>query len=129
MDPFALVDLIGRAVTLHMLESLHAFAPDRVIVPESLRSATNNPVSASIASDLAATLPNDREAKRPFHDHVCDALVREMDIMLSEGVVAEVKDIDLCMIVGAGWPVAHGGISRYLDEVGSSERVLGRRFH
>ena len=48
--------------------------------------------------------------------------------MLSEGVVSDVRDIDLCLLVGAGWPVAHGGVSRYLDECGSAERVLGRRF-
>jgi 3-hydroxyacyl-CoA dehydrogenase len=64
-----------------------------------------------------------------IHDRTLDALTREIDIMLNEGVVADVRDIDLCLIGGAGWPIAHGGISRYLDEVGSTERVLGRRFH
>ena len=129
MDPFALVDLIGRTVTLHMLESLHAFAPERVHVSAALHAATENAVSASIAIDLANSLHGTTVASSEFRDRLLDSLVREISIMLSEGVVADVKDIDLCMIVGAAWPVAHGGISKYLDDVGASERVLGRRLH
>jgi hypothetical protein len=39
-----------------------------------------------------------------------------------------VQDIDLCMILGAGWPFWLGGISAYLDRAGVSERVTGSRF-
>jgi 3-hydroxyacyl-CoA dehydrogenase len=131
MDPFALIDLIGRPVTLHMIESLHAFAPSRVAVSDKLVRATEGPVSSSIADDFGGMW------EESFHQYTIpsltaqieDALTREISIMLDEGVVADVKDIDLCMLVGAGWPAAHGGISKYLDEVGSSDRVLGRRFH
>ena len=49
--------------------------------------------------------------------------------MLDEGVVAGPEDIDLCMILGAGWPMHLGGITPYLDRVGASERVNGRKFH
>ena len=48
--------------------------------------------------------------------------------MLAEGVVAAPMDIDLCLILGAGWPFHLGGITPYLDRTGISERVLGRRF-
>ena len=48
--------------------------------------------------------------------------------MLDEGVVAGPEDIDLCMILGAGWPMFLGGITPYLDRVGASERVNGKRF-
>jgi hypothetical protein len=43
-------------------------------------------------------------------------------------VVAEAQDIDLCLILGAGWPFHLGGITPYLDRTGTSERVTGRRF-
>jgi hypothetical protein len=43
-------------------------------------------------------------------------------------VVAEAQDIDLCLILGAGWPFWLGGITPYLDRAGVSERVTGRRF-
>jgi hypothetical protein len=48
--------------------------------------------------------------------------------MLDEGVVAEAQDIDLCMILGAGWPLYNGGVTPYLDREGVSERVTGARF-
>ena len=43
-------------------------------------------------------------------------------------MVASPKDVDLCMILGAGWPMHRGGITPYLDQCGASERVTGRRF-
>ncbi len=49
--------------------------------------------------------------------------------MLDEGVVPEVEDIDLCLILGAGWPFIDGGASPYLDREGASERAFGGTFH
>jgi len=43
--------------------------------------------------------------------------------MLDEGVVQSAEDIDLCMIMGAGWPFHLGGITPYLDRVGASQKV------
>ena len=48
--------------------------------------------------------------------------------MLDEGVVADVRDIDLAMLLGAGWPFHLGGVTPYLDRTGVSERVTGGRF-
>jgi hypothetical protein len=45
--------------------------------------------------------------------------------MLDDGVVAEAADIDTCMILGAGWPFWLGGITKFLDQTGVSERVVG----
>jgi len=35
-----------------------------------------------------------------------EALAEEIRFMLDEGVVAAPEDIDLCMILGAGWPAS-----------------------
>ena len=48
--------------------------------------------------------------------------------MLEEGVVGDVRDIDLALLLGAGWPFHLGGITPYLDRAGVSERVNGVRF-
>ena len=56
------------------------------------------------------------------------ALAEEIRLMLDEGVVQAVQDIDLCMLLGAGWPFWLGGISAYLDRAGVSEAVTGKRF-
>ena len=55
-----------------------------------------------------------------------EALADEAARMLDEGVVAEAADIDTCMILGAGWPFWLGGITKFLDQTGVSERVAGR---
>ncbi|MEK8228854.1 hypothetical protein NKG05_27030 [Oerskovia sp. M15] len=60
-------------------------------------------------------------------DAVLTALTTEIGHMLSEGVVQSPEQIDLCMILGAGWPFHDGGITPYLDRTGYSEKVLGRR--
>jgi hypothetical protein len=49
--------------------------------------------------------------------------------MLEEGVVSSPAEIDLCMLMGAGWPMHLGGILPYLDREGISEYVTGKRFH
>ena len=56
-----------------------------------------------------------------------ESLAEEIGLMLAEGAVEAPMDIDLCMILGAGWPFHLGGITPYLDRMGGSERVLGRR--
>ncbi len=60
-------------------------------------------------------------------DSVLTALTVEVGHMLAEGVVATPQQIDLCMILGAGWGFHLGGLTPYLDRTGYSERVLGRR--
>ena len=57
------------------------------------------------------------------------ALAEEARMMLDEGVVATPAEIDLCMLLGAGWPMHLGGILPYLDREGISEAVCGQRFH
>ena len=131
MDPFALVDLIGRTVTLHMIRSLHAFAPDRISVSETLALLEESPRSDNIGRDITslATTSVAQPDESALRETVEDALAREIDTLLNEKVVHEIADVDLCLINGAAWPVAWGGISKYLDESGASLRVRGSRFH
>jgi hypothetical protein len=48
--------------------------------------------------------------------------------MLDDAVVIGPEDIDLCMILGAGWPFHLGGITPYLDRTRVSEKVTDARF-
>ncbi|MER7366061.1 3-hydroxyacyl-CoA dehydrogenase NAD-binding domain-containing protein [Nonomuraea wenchangensis] len=129
MTPFALLQLVGPAVGLHVAETLHAAFPDRY------------GVSANLAKLVAAGKPGvylpdftlDPEAVAFFgggdrpstaeevRERVLRALAREIRIMLDEGVVAAPQDIDLCMILGAGWPFHLGGITPYLDRTGIAQ--------
>jgi 3-hydroxyacyl-CoA dehydrogenase/enoyl-CoA hydratase/3-hydroxybutyryl-CoA epimerase len=56
------------------------------------------------------------------------ALAEEIRLLLDENVVAEAADVDVCMLLGAGWPFHLGGVTPYLDRTGISEKVTGRRF-
>ena len=58
---------------------------------------------------------------------VLTALTVEVGHLLDEHVVASADQVDLCMILGAGWPSHLGGLTPLLDRTGYSERVLGRR--
>jgi 3-hydroxyacyl-CoA dehydrogenase len=130
MSPFTLIDLIGRTVTMKMLQSLETFAPARFFVGESLVELTAKPISDTIAKDLAAR--HEATLDMPLneiHDTIVDALAREVHIMLTSGVVASAREIDLCMMNGAGWPAAIGGMTPYLDGCGASERSNGVHFH
>ncbi|MCU1597306.1 MAG: fadB, partial [Glaciihabitans sp.] len=58
-----------------------------------------------------------------------DGLADEVHRMLDDKVVSAAEDIDLCLILGAGFPFQMGGVTPYLDRVGASERVFNDTFH
>jgi hypothetical protein len=67
-------------------------------------------------------------AEEEVRRRALDALAEEIRLMLDELVVEDVRDIDLAMLLGAGWPFHLGGVTPYLDREGVSERVNGARF-
>ncbi|MFI6067891.1 3-hydroxyacyl-CoA dehydrogenase NAD-binding domain-containing protein [Micromonospora sp. NPDC051227] len=134
MRPLALLQLVGPAVAYHVGGTLHAAYPDRFGVSENLKRIADSGrpivVDDQVNEEVAALLvvgdqPLTAEQVR---QNALDALAQEIWLMLDEGVVAEAQDIDLCMILGAGWPFHLGGVTPYLDRTGTSERVTGRRF-
>jgi 3-hydroxyacyl-CoA dehydrogenase/enoyl-CoA hydratase/carnithine racemase len=134
MRPLALLHLVGPAVAYHVGSTLHAAFPDRFPISDSLKriAEAGQPllVDDRINPEVAALLSVGDTAltAEEVRGRALDALAQEIRLMLDEGVVAEPQDIDLCMILGAGWPFHLGGITPYLDRTGTSERVTGRRF-
>jgi 3-hydroxyacyl-CoA dehydrogenase len=139
MTPFQLLGLVGPAVALHVSETLHEQLGARFTVSGNLRRLVGagkrglyvrgdrGPV---LDPDLAALFevgdqPSSAEQVR---DRALAALAEEIRLMLDDGVVASPAEIDLCLLLGAGWPFHLGGITPYLDRGGVSERVTGRRF-
>lgn len=134
MRPLALLQLVGPAVAYHTGATLHAAFPDRFGLSENLKRLADagRPllVDDEIDPEVAALLqvgdqPLDTEQVR---QRALDALAGEIRLMLDEGVVAAAPDIDLCLILGAGWPFHLGGITPYLDRTGTSDRVTAQRF-
>ena len=140
MSPMALLQLVGPAVTLHVGKSLHAAFGDRFPVSENLRAlvAAGKPGvydwtaegQPYVAAETAAlfTVGDSPSSAEQVRERAVEALAEEVGLMLADGVVAAPMDIDLCLILGAGWPFHLGGLTPYLDREGVSERVLGRRF-
>ena len=137
MSPFFLLQLVGPAVALHVGETLAAAYPDRFAPSPKLqalvaagKTAVYRPdltIDESVAALLAGgDRPSTAEEVR---QRSLEALADEIRLMLDEGVVAGPEDIDLCMILGAGWPFHLGGITPYLDRSGIAEKVTGTRFH
>ncbi|MGY1715846.1 3-hydroxyacyl-CoA dehydrogenase NAD-binding domain-containing protein [Geodermatophilus sp. SYSU D01106] len=135
MSPFDLLTLVGPPVALHVAERMHEAFPDRFAVGEGLRkmvelgksSVYSEPgvVDPELEGIDAGDSPLTEEQVR---ERAVEALAEEIRLMLDEGVVTAVQDIDLCMLLGAGWPFWLGGISAYLDRAGVSEKVTGQRF-
>ncbi len=134
MRPLALLQLVGPAVAYHVGSVLHEAFPDRFAVSQNMRRIAESGLPILVDGELNPALaeqlelgsaPLDANAVR---DRALAALAEEIRIMLDEAVVAQAQDIDLCLLLGAGWPFHLGGITPYLDRCGIAERVTGHRF-
>jgi len=140
MTPFELLELVGLKVGAHVLDTHHAAFPDRFFESTNLhRLAEHGKIldrnssgkitgfdkgAVKIVAGGTTPITADEILRR-----VEDGLADEIKRMLDDDVVHAPEDIDLCMLLGAGWPFQMGGITPYLDRVGASERVFGGTFH
>lgn len=142
MTPFALIDLVGWKVAAHVQDTMSLASPDRFYananfhelaeleeIVEKDKSGRVSGWSKAAEKVLKGAVGSTPASEEEILRRVQDGLAQEIRIMLDEGVVPEVEDIDLCLILGAGWPFIDGGASPYLDREGASERVFGGTFH
>ncbi len=134
MHAFALLDLVGSQVALHLNGTMAAAFPDRFRVSRFLTEvaglgvkvldAQGDIVPEVRALATGATSMTAAQARAVVED----ALAGEIALMLAEQVTEDAAQIDLAMVIGAGWPFALGGITAYLDYAGVSRRVNGKDF-
>jgi 3-hydroxyacyl-CoA dehydrogenase/enoyl-CoA hydratase/carnithine racemase len=139
MSPLQLLDLVGMGVAAHVVGAMHQAFPDRFAHSPTLdaMAATGRrtvyAVSGAPTIDPAVEALVPARADAPSGDEVRVRVLRsladEIGLMLDEGVVSSAADIDLCMVLGAGWPFWLGGITPYLDRSGVSAAVHGSTFH
>ncbi len=142
MTPFQLIDLVGWKVAAHVQDTMAEAFPDRFFasanfhelaqlseVVEKDRSGRVTGWSRAAEKVLKGAVGSTPASEAEILRRVQDGLAREIRLMLDERVVSEVEDIDLSLILGAGWPFIDGGASPYLDREGASQRVFGDTFH
>jgi 3-hydroxyacyl-CoA dehydrogenase/enoyl-CoA hydratase/carnithine racemase len=141
MNPFDLLELVGLKVGAHVLDSMHAFNADRFYASANLHKLAEygklleRDGKGKIkgydrkAIEIVGNSKDGGASSEEIFERVNLGLAKEVKLMLEEGVVGTAQDIDLCMIMGAGWPFHLGGITPYLDRTGASERAFGSSFH
>ncbi|GAA2014552.1 3-hydroxyacyl-CoA dehydrogenase NAD-binding domain-containing protein [Microbacterium ulmi] len=142
MTPFQLIDLVGWKVAAHVQDTMAGAFPDRFFasanfhrlaelehVVEKDKSGRVTGWSKAAEKVLKGAVGSNPSTEADILRRVQDGLAQEIRLMLDEGVVPEVEDIDLCLILGAGWPFIDGGASPYLDREGASKRVFSDTFH
>ncbi|KQP55583.1 3-hydroxyacyl-CoA dehydrogenase NAD-binding domain-containing protein [Agreia sp. Leaf283] len=143
MTPFELLELVGLKVGAHVLDTHHSAFPDRFFESPNLHKLAEHgkifdrdskgaikgfdKTAVKIVADggPGGTALTEAELLRRVEDGLADEIKR----MLDDDVVHAAEDIDLCLILGAGYPFQMGGATPYLDRVGASERVFGDTFH
>ncbi len=141
MNPFDLLELVGLKVGAHVLDSMHAFNQERFYASSNLHKLAEygklleRDGKGKIkgydrkAIEIVGNSSDAGPSREEIFERVNLGLAREVKLMLDEGVVHSAQDIDLSMIMGAGWPFHLGGITPYLDRSGASQRAFGATFH
>jgi len=141
MSPFELLGLVGPGVGLHVAKTLHENLGPRYRISPTMEAMVKEGVKtfyiksddgSVVANPAAVTLIHKGDSPSTAEQvriRALKALAEEARMMLDEGVVATPAEIDLCMLMGAGWPMHLGGILPFLDREGISDSVCGSRFH
>ncbi len=141
MSSLELLGLVGPGVALHVAETLNKnLGPRYKISPTMQRFVKEGVKTFYIKDDKGGNQVNPaalallEKGSTPstadqVRERALKALALEAKMMLDEGVVATPAEIDICMLLGSGWPMHLGGILPYLDREGISEAVCGSRFH
>jgi len=141
MAPFDLLALVGFPVAYHVTETLNrAFGPERFPLNANFKKLIDAgktsiyvPAGKTKKVDPDVLSLWEKRENREFHaeeiqETVLSNLAREIDLILKDGVVASSRDVDLAMIMGAGWPFFNGGITMFLDMAGITPKVLQKVF-
>lgn len=140
MGPCRLIDEVGIDVVGHAGEAMASALGDRMTPAATLvalgrtgrlgrkggrgfyvyRDGKSARFDASVYQD--AGLPASRIAPEPEHvqDRLVLAMINEAARILEEGIAASAADVDLSMVMGAGFPPFRGGVLKYADDRGAA---------
>ena len=119
MAPSVLLQMVGPRVANHVLQTLNDAYPDRFPLSQTLANYAEGTDAIAVCGDARRSVEEIQQA-------ALEAIADEIRHLLDEGVVGSAKDVDTALLLGAGWPFFLGGVTKYLDQTGVSERVGGR---
>ncbi len=138
MGPLRLIDEIGLDVALDAARTLQAAFPGRMAVPSFLeRMAQAGLLGRKVGSGFYEFSAPGGKGARPnpkaetfrdagatpvepgtLRERMLYRMIDEAACALGEKVVATPSDVDLGMMLGAGFPPFRGGLLRYADTIG-----------
>jgi len=118
MAPSVLLQMVGPRVANHVLETLHEAYPDRFQLSETLANYAQG-------KDEIVVQAHEPKTQDEILEAALEAVADEIRHLLEEGVVADAADVDTALLLGAGYPFWLGGITKFLDQTGRSERMFG----
>jgi 3-hydroxyacyl-CoA dehydrogenase/enoyl-CoA hydratase/carnithine racemase len=119
MAPSVLLQMVGPRVANHVLETLNEAFPERFPLSPTLANFADG-------RDAIVVREERRRSEEQILDDAVAAIADEVRHLLEDGVVGSAKDVDTALLLGAGFPFWLGGITKFLDQTGVSERVAGR---
>jgi 3-hydroxyacyl-CoA dehydrogenase/enoyl-CoA hydratase/carnithine racemase len=119
MAPSVLLQMVGPRVANHVLHTLHEAYPDRFHLSPTLANYAEG-------KDEIVVQANEPKTQDEILEAALEAVADEIHRLLEDGVVAEAAEVDTALLLGAGYPFWLGGITKFLDQTGRSERMFGR---
>jgi 3-hydroxyacyl-CoA dehydrogenase/enoyl-CoA hydratase/carnithine racemase len=119
MAPSVLLQMVGPRVANHVLHTLHEAYPDRFHLSPTLANYAEG-------KDEIVVQAHEPKTQDEILEAALEAVADEIRVLLEDGVVAEAADVDTALLLGAGYPFWLGGITKFLDQTGRSERMFGR---
>ena len=141
MGPCRLIDTIGMEVAFHAGQALAAAFGDRLAPAPTLEALARSGrpgqkggrgfylyeggkpkgIDPSVYADMGLSPPRSGQDPVEARDRTVLAMVNEAARVLEDGVVGSAADVDLGMIMGAGFPPFRGGLLTYADDRGLDE--------
>jgi 3-hydroxyacyl-CoA dehydrogenase/enoyl-CoA hydratase/3-hydroxybutyryl-CoA epimerase/3-hydroxyacyl-CoA dehydrogenase/enoyl-CoA hydratase/3-hydroxybutyryl-CoA epimerase/enoyl-CoA isomerase len=163
MGPITLYDVVGLDVAVHAGRTMLEAFPDRVVPAPILEMLVKSgrlgqktgrgffdyepakggkPPKGSDSGEVAQMIADCRQnpprkiAQEEIADRLFLPMLVEATRVLEDGLVRDVRDVDLALIFGIGFPPFRGGLFFWADQVGAAKIVeklsqfksLGKRF-
>lgn len=145
VGPFAALDEIGLSLALSVTTYLNAKIGDRFCIPAVLSKAIENGMQGRTTGCGAYIWEDDKRVSlnpdlqklgyRTSEDEPSlDLALKLADMMilpmvdeaarcLDEKIVRRPREIDLCIVLGIGFPAFRGGILKYADSIGIKQII------